>query len=97
MYDCQEDRYTDFAITPRQSAPALTGSLTASAANPALRHKLTELAAYATERGLEIHLQQGTLQIIALSLTEALNINARFGNDLLISCHLRRDPPARFG
>ncbi|MBP7582130.1 MAG: hypothetical protein KA757_14095 [Vogesella sp.] len=96
MYDCQEDRYTDFAITPRCTAPALSGSLTANA-TPDTRHKLTELAAYATERGLDITLQQGTLAIHALSLTEALNINARFGHDLLISCHLRRDPPARFG
>ncbi|MFC3625656.1 hypothetical protein ACFOKJ_05760 [Vogesella amnigena] len=96
MYDCQEDRYTDFNTAPQASTPALRGTLTARALASAARPQLTELAAYATERNLDISLQQGTLHIDDLTLTEALNINARFGKELIISCHLRCDPPARF-
>lgn len=96
MYDCQQDHYTDFTA-PAAHRPALNGTLTARALDDHSKPRLTALAAYATERQLDISLQQGTLTILALTLTEALNINARFGHELLISCHLRCDPPARFG
>jgi len=96
MYDCQEDRYTDFNTAPQIAPPALRGKLTARALSSTHKPRLTELAAYATERQLDISLQQGTLSIDDLTLTEALNINARFGNELIISCHLRCDPPAHF-
>jgi len=96
MYDCQEDRYTEFNTTPQTATPALRGTLTAHPLASAAKARLTELAAYATERQLDISLQQGTLTIDDLTLTEALNINARFGKELIISCHLRCDPPARF-
>ncbi|SCK30551.1 hypothetical protein [Vogesella sp. LIG4] len=96
MYDCQEDRYTDFATAPQTTTPALRGTLTARVLGSNAKPRLTELAAYATERNLDIALQQGTLTIDDLTLTEALNINARFGNELVISCHLRCDPPAHF-
>ncbi|RBH35461.1 hypothetical protein C3F00_045510, partial [Pseudomonas sp. MWU13-2860] len=57
---------------------------------------LQQLADFAHELGYELDRNGEHLTVQDISLLDALNINARFGGELLISCDLRRDPPARF-
>ncbi|GHD79535.1 hypothetical protein ACFSQE_08935 [Vogesella fluminis] len=95
MYDCEQDRYTEFATTPARSAPLLRGELRAIhlGDNTGAR-QLTALLAWASERGLTASLQQGKLLLQDVDVDQALQINRLFGNMLIISCHLRRPDAA---
>lgn len=98
MYDCEQDRYTDFATTPgyRHSPCTLRGELHAiHHGNTDSAHQQTALLAWASERGLNASLQQGTLLLQDVDMDQALQINRLFGKQLIISCHLRQHPPAR--
>lgn len=94
MYDCEQDRYTDFATTPSRHSPALRGDLCAIHHGDGAR-QLTELLAWASERELSASLQQGQLLLQDVDIDQALQINRLFGNGLIISCHLRRHPAVR--
>jgi hypothetical protein len=69
-------------------------------ASPALADDylhLTDLAAYASRLGYLGVITGHTLTLRSVTLPDALAINARFGNQLIISCDLRRTSPVRFG
>lgn len=91
MYDCEQDRYTEFATSPARSTPSLRGELRAiHLGDHTGARQLTTLLAWASERGLAASLQQGKLLLQDVDVDQALQINRLFGNALIISCHLRR-------
>ncbi|KMN38355.1 MULTISPECIES: hypothetical protein [Chromobacterium] len=99
MYDCLQDSYTDFSFANFDAVGRprpLCGSLSASPLTPTDAPALQQLADFAHELGYELDRNGEHLTVQDISLLDALNINARFGGELLISCDLRRDPPARF-
>ncbi|MBV8049501.1 MAG: hypothetical protein JO171_20330 [Paludibacterium sp.] len=100
MYDCQTDACTDFSFAFFDAvgcARPLAGTLTATPATPTDADSLATLAAYADGLGYPVERHDGAVIVREVSLPDALAINARFGNQLIISCDLRRDPPVRFG
>lgn len=99
MYDCQHDSYTGFSVNTPSPAflPVLTGSLTALAHDASASANLDELAVFAAGEGWSVSRQPLSLTIQGVSLQAALQINHRFGRHLVISCALRREPPATFG
>ncbi|WP_293763331.1 hypothetical protein [uncultured Aquitalea sp.] len=99
MYDCLQDSYTDFSFAVFDAVGRkrpLSGSLTASPLSAKDYLHLTDLAAFANDLGYRSELCGSQLTVCDISLTDALAINSRFGADLIISCDLRRDPPAQF-
>lgn len=100
MYDCQEDRYTDFSFVDFDSVGRprpLSGSLVALALPSQAPSTLQALADFAAAQGYQLEHAPQQLLIHDVSFTDALAINQRFGDDLIISCDLRRSPPAHFG
>jgi hypothetical protein len=100
MYDCQTDSYTEFshsAFDTVRSYNALSGNLTAAPLLPNNTPQLNDLAAFAGELGYQTERNAGQLVIHDIAFCDALSVNARFGRELIISCDLRRDPPALFG
>lgn len=93
MYDCQQDNYTGFTTPSYQqsnSASNLVGTLTALQADKQHSAKtLTQLLAWASERQIDASLNKGKLELQDVSLEQALQINRLFGEQLVISCHLR--------
>ncbi|KUM05409.1 hypothetical protein KIF53_06265 [Chromobacterium subtsugae] len=99
MYDCQQDSYADFsfAIYDAVGRPRpLCGSLSATPLPSSDDSALYDLAAFAREQGYSLDHHEQHLTVHAISLADALAINTRFGETLIISCDLRRDPPVRF-
>ncbi|OWY37331.1 hypothetical protein CEK28_17510 [Xenophilus sp. AP218F] len=99
MYDCLQDSYTDFsfAIFDAVGRPRpLCGSLSATPLSPAGHAALADLAAFAQDQGYVTQRCEQQLTVQDISLVDALAINTRFGDSLIISCDLRRDPPVKF-
>jgi len=99
MYDCQNDRYTDFSVNGYASAARprpLCGQVTATAASTGEQPELIALLQFAGELGYSANLAHDTVTLDEVSLSDALAINARFGTQLVISADLRRSPPIRF-
>ncbi|RQW25476.1 hypothetical protein EHS17_11190 [Rhodobacteraceae bacterium CH30] len=98
MYDCQTDNYTDFdapAAAVLRPASSLNGVLHAHSLHADTHGALASLAAHAAMLGY-IPRHKGTSLLISdVSLDDALAINSRFAAQLVISCELRQDPPAR--
>ncbi|TDR82275.1 hypothetical protein [Paludibacterium purpuratum] len=100
MYDCQTDSCTDFSFAFFDAvgcARPLAGTLTATPATSADAAGLAALFAYANGLGYQAELTATAVVVHDVNLSDALAINARFGNQLIIGCDLRRDPPVRFG
>lgn len=95
MYDCQQDNYTDFSLQ-NNNLPGLSGQLTATPLHPNDTAALSTLAEYSLNHGYEVQHDSEHIVINRVTLQDALNINARFGNDLIISCDLRCKRPALF-
>ncbi|OHX15129.1 hypothetical protein BI343_01835 [Chromobacterium amazonense] len=98
MYDCLQDSYTDFsfAIFDAVGRPRpLCGSLSATPLPYGDGHALHELAAFARDQGYDVEHSDQQRTVSDISLADALAINARYGDTLIISCDLRRDPPVR--
>ncbi len=99
MYDCQFDHYTGFDLnnaTPcGKPAPSrhLKGELTAQALDSAARGTLDALQIFCCERGYQPQREDNTLTLDDISFEDTLTINARFGDTLVISAHLRREKP----
>jgi hypothetical protein len=99
MYDCQSDNCTDFsfAFADTVGCPRpLSGPLVALPAQDGDTLSLTELAAFASRLGYQCEVNRARLTVHDISLSDALAVNARFGQQLIISCDLRRDPPVLF-
>lgn len=99
MYDCQNDSYTGFSYADESFSHRdrpLAGTLSATPLTPQTT-SLRDLQRFADQAGYDTERHGDTLLIRDISLRDALEANCRFGNTLLISCDLRRDPPARFG
>ncbi|UTH74507.1 hypothetical protein [Chromobacterium sp. IIBBL 290-4] len=99
MYDCLQDSYTDFsfAIFDAVGRPRpLCGSLSATTLPSGDAAALDDLADFALAQGYVIDRGAEQLTVSDISLIDALAINSRFGDSLIISCDLRRDPPVRF-
>ncbi|MCW3479317.1 hypothetical protein OL229_07020 [Neisseriaceae bacterium JH1-16] len=99
MYDCQNDRYTDFSVNDYASTTRprpLCGSVTATAAASGEQAELIALMQFVGELGYSANLDHDTVSLDEVSLGDALAINARFGATLVISADLRRNPPIRF-
>ncbi|MBI3143781.1 MAG: hypothetical protein HYZ18_00640 [Pseudogulbenkiania sp.] len=103
MYDCQNDSCHDFAYDdgPLSSPlaatqPVLKGTLVASAPHTDHLTTLEQLSRFAHQRGYSWRRQDSRLELAGVTLPDALAINTRFGGSLVISCDLRRHPPARF-
>ncbi|WP_434628960.1 hypothetical protein [Chromobacterium sp. CV08] len=74
----------------------LCGSLSATPLSSSDDSSLRDLAAFARDQGYDIDHHPQQLTVRDISLADALAINTRFGDALIISCDLRRDPPVRF-
>lgn len=103
MYDCQNDNCRDFAYDDSHiassltaSQPALKGTLVASAPHADHLATLEQLSLFARQRGYASQQKESRLELAGVTLPDALAINAHFGGALVISCDLRRHPPARF-
>lgn len=100
MYDCQTDSFTDFSFAlfdTRTHQQPLAGQLTATLANGATADSLQTLKQFVVDLGYTPAQKNHSLTINGISLFDALNVNTRFGQTFIISCHLRRDPPVTFG
>jgi len=100
MVDCLTDSCTDFSfayIDTVGCARPLAGTLTATPAHADEYLCLTDLAAYACKLGYLTEIHGHTLTIKGITLPDALAVNHRFSEQLIISCDLRRDPPVLFG
>ncbi|BEV70543.1 hypothetical protein THUN1379_00250 [Paludibacterium sp. THUN1379] len=100
MYDCQTDSCTDFSFAFFDAvgcARPLAGTLTATPATPDDAASLSALSTYANGLGYRSDLAADSVIVHGISLADALALNARFAEQLIISCDLRRDPPVRFG
>ncbi|QEL54621.1 hypothetical protein [Chromobacterium paludis] len=98
MYDCLQDSYTDFsfAIFDAVGRPRpLCGSLSATPLPAGDEHALHALADFARDQGYDVEQADQHVTVQDISLADALAINARYGDALIISCDLRRDPPVR--
>lgn len=98
MYDCQTDNYTDFdapASAVLRPVSCLNGVLHAHSLHPDTHGALASLAAHAAMLGYTPRHKGTSLLISDVSLDDALAINSRFAVQLVISCELRQDPPAR--
>jgi hypothetical protein len=99
MYDCQNDRYTEFSFSQAQITAAhnLLGELTAL---PIPRQDPTPafdaLEALARRHGYQVERCNGSVKVVGVQLADALNFNACFGAQLVINCDLRRAQPVRF-
>ena len=97
MYDCQFDHYTGFDLNnaaPSGKQPRhLKGELTAQALSTAARGTLDALQIFCCERGYHPQRHDDTLTLSGISFEDTLTINARFGDTLVISAHLRRNKP----
>lgn len=103
MYDCQNDSCRDFAYDDgpiisslAATQPPLKGTLVASATHTGHLATLEQLSLFARQRGYSLRQQDSRLELAGVTLPDALAINSRFGGSLIISCDLRRHPPARF-
>lgn len=99
MYDCQTDRYTEFSFSQAQTAAAhsLQGELTAlpipdQDPTPAF----DALEALARRHGYRVERCDVSVKVRGVQLTDALNFNACFGEQLVINCDLRRIQPVSF-
>ncbi|GGY26513.1 hypothetical protein [Paludibacterium paludis] len=95
MYDCQNDSYTEFSYASSRAERPLAGVLSARPLSEA--GCLDALARFAREAGYDTEREDNTLYVHNITLRDALEANRRYGGTLLISCDLRRDPPAHFG
>lgn len=97
MYDCQFDHYTGFDLNnaaPTGKQPCsrhLKGELTAQALDSTARDTLEALQQFCRERGYQPQSDDNTLTLGDISFEDTLTINARFGDQLVISAHLRRE------
>lgn len=99
MYDCLQDSCSDFSFAVYDAAGSkrpLQGSLTATPLAADATQPLQQLHDFASQLGYDSQLETGQLTIHAVNLPDALTINRRFGNALIISCDLRRVTPVRF-
>lgn len=100
MYDCQFDHYTGFALNNTSSGKNnpdcshhLKGELTAQALDTSARGTLDALQIFCCEHGYLPKRSNDTLALDDVSFEDTLTINARFGDKLVISAHLRREKP----
>jgi len=99
MYDCLQDSCSDFSFAVYDAVGRkrpLQGSLTATTLSNTPASALRELQSFCTQLGYAGTLDGALLTVNAISLADALAVNRRFGNELIISCDLRRDTPVRF-
>lgn len=99
MYDCQSDRYTEFASTSAAIAPShsLRGVLTAHPL-PERDHEpaFDALEALARRYGYLVQRAGRKLQVEGIHLADALAFNSRFATELVIDCDLRHAQPVEF-
>lgn len=97
MYDCQFDHYTGFDLNnaapsaKQRSSRHLKGELTAQALDNTAYDTLDALQTFCRERGYQPQRNDDTLTLDDISFEDTLTINARFGDQLVISAHLRRE------
>ncbi|OHX14405.1 hypothetical protein [Chromobacterium sphagni] len=99
MYDCLQDSYADFSFATYDAVGRprpLCGSLSATPLPSSDDSALHDLAAFARDQGYRFDHCAQQLIVHDISLADALAVNTRFGQTLIISCDLRRDPPVRF-